>query len=99
MSIVSQAQADGHTHCVTLAGPVPLEQFYARDALGWKYERGFICGPWRPATSLEELAFEAQGGIPQIGLQARDTFRCITCAEEGRPSPEQRGLGQLVVEF
>jgi hypothetical protein len=38
--IVSQALADGYTHVLTLSGPMPLQLFPLRDALGMKYEIG-----------------------------------------------------------
>ena len=71
---VAQAAAEGFTHVLTMAGPVPLEQFHYRDTLGYSYADGAIYGPWRPATTLE---VEAWKGPPLIGgIKARDTFIC-----------------------
>jgi len=74
LPIIEQAAAEGFTHVLTMAGPVPLEQFHYRDTLGYSYADGAIYGPWRAATTLETEAYK---GPPLIGgIKARDTFIC-----------------------
>lgn len=75
-SLVDQAAADGFTHVETFGGPVPLEQFHLRDALGMTYADGVIYSPWRNATTAEEVAWEAAGHAPMICLKARDKWAC-----------------------
>jgi len=40
LPIIEQAAAEGFTHVLTMAGPVPLEQFHYRDTLGYSYADG-----------------------------------------------------------
>lgn len=77
MSIINSARADGFTHVETMAGPLPLEQFHLRDAIGMQYsaEHRCIFGPTRPANEVEIAIWEGRGNPPMIGMQARDIWR------------------------
>lgn len=81
MAITASAQAAGFTHVKTMAGPVPIEQFHLRDAIGMTYADGVIYSPWRSATSFEASIWE-QDHPPMIGLQARDSWACSVMAQE-----------------
>lgn len=85
MNIVDTAVAAGFTHVQTFGGPVPIEQFHLRDALGMAIDlddpRGpAVLGPWRPATSFEVVAYESKGGTPVVNLMARDRWALLAIA-------------------
>ena len=82
MNITDTALGAGLTHVVTLAGPIPVELFHRRDALGCVADLAHpagpcVLGPWRPATTAEEIAYEATGWRPQIGMRSRDRWALI----------------------
>jgi hypothetical protein len=79
-SVIDLARADGFTHVKTLAGPIPLEQWWARDHIALTYADGVIYGPWRPATTAEEVVAEQAWG-PVIGVKARDKHHLTTITE------------------
>ncbi len=81
-SAIDQAAAAGYAAVLTFAGPVPLEQFFARDWITLEFAANrpggaALLGPVRPANTIEEAMWEAQGNPPVLALQARDVWKLV----------------------
>jgi hypothetical protein len=84
MNVSEQALAAGFTHVKTLAGNVPLQLFFLRDALGMTFDAAAACikSPARPATTFEEEQWELLGNPPCIGLLAWDKWPVVRVGSE-----------------
>lgn len=77
---VLRARCAGYTHVWTFIGPMPIDEWAARQRPGYvdtlELDDNGLVGPERPATVIEAMAYEHQTGTGAgLQLTARDRWR------------------------
>lgn len=78
MPALKEAKEAGFSHVVTLAGPVPIEDWFKSmgDKIILYFEVDSILGPWREPYYIEK-EYAKDKGIDSAQLKARDKWPLI----------------------